>query len=204
MPEPPGIYFREIDPTLDAELVLKWRTSEFVQQQMISRVATELDAQRRWLQSCRYRSDYYHWIICCAGLDVGLINIRGLDGAGESCSWGLYLGSSTLSGLGAFVPPYLYNWLFLDLRLSWVGAEVLASNQLAQRIHQFFGMTEVATDSNSPEVGTTKLTRVYRLTRDEWKCRTRYHHMVSAFPTNYWMNSPDFQRMRLGKGNPDS
>lgn len=179
-----GVSFREVDPTRDAAKILAWRTSSFVDDQMLTRVNHDLRTQQEWLQRVRCDGNYYHWIIQVAHEDVGLINVGSIDRLSRECSWGFYLSNASHTGVGAFIPPYVYNWMFRTLSIDRVHARVLSSNSAALRIHKFYGMVESDDASELDEKG-SRLRTLY-LDRCSWDQSNRYHAMYADFPVRKW------------------
>lgn len=183
-----GIVFREPDDG-DAALILRWRQSERVARRMSSRFEGDLESQRRWLEACRSRTDYHHWIVEAGGRPAGFISVARLDLAAGATSWGYYLGDEAALGLGGLVPPYLYNWLFFDLRLFRIEAEVRADNEEVVDLHRFHGYRREAAPAGAAP-GHVHLV----LERAAWAARTRLHRLRADFP---WSDPPPELRARL-------
>jgi UDP-4-amino-4,6-dideoxy-N-acetyl-beta-L-altrosamine N-acetyltransferase len=132
------ISFREVQPQ-DAEMILQWRTNPRVAAQMNTEVKADLEPHRKWLMGCYERPNYYHWLIESQRTAVGLISLSGLNTAVGYTSWGFYIGDDHALGLGAFVPPYFYNFAFETFGLAEVRAEVLTTNETVVRLHQLHG-----------------------------------------------------------------
>ena len=132
------ISFRELMSS-DADLLLKWRTSDHVAKFMATEVVNDLGAQQAWLQICCNKPDYYHWIILHDEIPIGLINLTQYSEADAITSFGLYIGEASFMGYGAFIPPYFYNFLFEMLHIKEIHAEVFYNNVSVIGLHLLHG-----------------------------------------------------------------
>jgi len=183
------IAFREVQPE-DSAMILAWRTKPRVASQMATEVAADISKQDAWLMQCYERSDYYHWVIESNGEPVGLVNLTGLDLRSGSTSWGFYVGEDSALGVGAFVPPYFYNFCFTVLRLNRVLAEVLSSNESVLRMHMFHGYKRCPDgDREVLRNGTPQTMLSLSLESSDW-LRGRLTKMRSEFPVALWKAAP--------------
>ena len=183
------ISFREVQPQ-DAEMILQWRTNPRVAAQMNTEVKADLEPHRKWLMGCYERPNYYHWLIESQRTAVGLISLSGLNTAVGYTSWGFYIGDDHALGLGAFVPPYFYNFVFETFGLAEVRAEVLTTNGSVVKLHQLHGyVRHPERDQTIIKGGKPETLLAMALAADTWR-RGRFTHMRADFPTSLWRAAP--------------
>ena len=185
-----NISLREV--TLDdAELILKWRLSDKVNNFMNSDVLNDLDRQKQWISDSYDKGHYYHWIILQEKLPIGLINIQNYSKKNKTASWGFYIGEENLDGhYGGFIPPIFYNWVFKTLGVTKINIEVFFNNINVIKMHQQHGYKF-----------TPKLDRVIHkknkdvllvgmsLNSNDWNYN-RYKKFQKIFPVNNWLKKP--------------
>jgi UDP-4-amino-4,6-dideoxy-N-acetyl-beta-L-altrosamine N-acetyltransferase len=183
------IQFREVLPA-DAEMLLGWRTKPRVANQMATQVSLNLEDQRKWLLGCYDRPDYYHWVIQTHGSPVGLINLSGFNPSAKETSWGFYIGEESALGFGAFVPPYFYNFIFQQLGLQRVRAEVFQGNDAVIKLHSLHGYhRHPEGDRTTEKDGAPQRLLAMVLESQDWNTG-RFTHMRADFPTNLWRAGP--------------
>jgi UDP-4-amino-4,6-dideoxy-N-acetyl-beta-L-altrosamine N-acetyltransferase len=183
------IRFREVLPS-DAEMLLGWRTLPRVASQMATTVSLNLEDQRQWLLACYDRPDYYHWVIQFQDKPVGLINLTNFSRAAGETAWGFYIGDDAALGLGAFVPPYFYNFVFSQFGLHRIHAEVLEGNAAVIQLHTLHGYErQPAHDRLIQKDGVSQSLVAMVLDSHRWS-QGRFTHMKADFPMTLWRAKP--------------
>ena len=182
---------REVTPD-DAELILKWRTSEKVTKFMNTDVVYDMDAQKQWISGCYDKETYYHWIILYEKSPVGLFYVQDYCEQKKTTSWGFYIGENNLDGLGGFIPPFFYNWVFYRLGVSEVKVEVFYSNLSVIRLHQLHGYKFTPTfDRVIHKKNKDILLVSMSLRTSDWD-HNRYKKFQMKFPVKNWSKAPRF------------
>ena len=148
---------------------------------MSTEVTFDMNAQIQWIKAAEERTDYFHWFICLGERKIGLINICGFDPERHETSWGFYIGEEEFIGLGGLVPPFLYNFLFFDLKIGLVRAEVLEGNEQLLSLHKLHGYQNTydsTVKKNGREIKTYNLV----LARASWMEKKRFHRYRALFP----------------------
>lgn len=178
--------FREVLED-DALKLLKWRQNPRVASKMATEFNGDEQSQRLWILNSRKREDYYHWIIVDSGVDIGLVSINQFDHSIKSVHWGIYIGDDDAVGKGAFVPAYLYNWLFTELDIKTIHTETFEENKSALAMHKFFGYKGFPERNRRVfNSGVEKTLIAMDLDRTEWLKQTRFQELVAEFPTTLW------------------
>jgi len=133
-----AIKFKKISVE-DAKLVLDWRTSERVTNFMNSDIEYNLSNQIQWINQIQKSNENYYWIIEINEIKAGLICLTNIDIKHKTAHWGYYIGDEKFLGFGSLVPPYLYNFVFNDLHLDLLKAEVFYENTMVIKMHLRFG-----------------------------------------------------------------
>ena len=132
------ISFREVGEE-DAEIILRWRTSERVSKWMVTDVENDLQKQKQWLASCYNNPSYYHWMILVNDKPAGIINVSNYSEVQKITSWGFYLGEIDFLGFGAFIPGYIYSFIFNRLLVNRIDVEIFDDNREVIDLHLFYG-----------------------------------------------------------------
>jgi UDP-4-amino-4,6-dideoxy-N-acetyl-beta-L-altrosamine N-acetyltransferase len=123
----------------DAKLVLDWRTSQRVTSFMNSDLEYNLLNQIKWINDIQESKENYYWIIEINNTKVGLISLTNLDFVQKNAYWGYYIGDENFLGFGSLVPPYFYNFVFNELNLEVLHADVFYDNTIVIKMHLKFG-----------------------------------------------------------------
>jgi RimJ/RimL family protein N-acetyltransferase len=185
------ISFREATKE-DAKLLLDWRTSSHVSMYMETDITYDIVAQENWLISARTKKSYYHWIILDDGVPAGLINLNNYSPQQASISWGFYIGSQASNGLGAFIPPYFYNFLFKKLLIENIHVEVFYNNLNAIGLHLLHGYKFSPSNDRVIKKNNRDILLISMvLHKSSWNFR-RFRNSQADFPTVFWENHPVF------------
>jgi UDP-4-amino-4,6-dideoxy-N-acetyl-beta-L-altrosamine N-acetyltransferase len=177
-----AIRFREPTPA-DAEMILSWRSKPRVTDYLNTDVDADPAGQRAWLERCRERPDYYHWIVEIGGAPAGLVSIDRLDLDADQASWGFYIGEDQFLNMGGLIPPHLYNWVFFRVGLQRLWAEVLAFNHDVIALHRQHGYALDRLVQGAVQKRGRQFDLQYmQLHRQSWVRQHRYHRFRADFP----------------------
>lgn len=185
------ITFREVNVD-DAEMILRWRTSSRVTKFMNSDVEYDLEAQRNWLLASYKKPHYYHWIIENDGKPIGLINLADYSLSDATTSWGFYIGEENSDGLGAFIPPYFYNFLFGELSIETINVEVFYNNKNVIELHLLHGY-KFAPERDRVILKNDKKILLVNMTlnKEHWNFK-KFSRNLATFPIARWQAKPCF------------
>ena len=183
------ISFREVTID-DAKMILDWRTSPGITQQMITDIPYDLDAQRKWIVDSYSKKDYYNWVILCDDTPIGCIYIQNFNFENAQTYWGFYKGSPGFPGVGSKIEAFLYNWLFFQVGIKNIFTEVFYSNVKVIDLHLSYGYKFMPEKDrviykNGREILMVSLS----LPLQDWD-KEKYKDSISSFPTNHWKYSP--------------
>lgn len=129
----------------DLQNVLDWRVKPEITQFMLTEVAYDMAAQRRWFARVGSSPNEEYWIIEHETRPVGVLSLSAIDRANRHATWGLYLGEKINSPVGGLIPVYFYNDVFArqDLNLHKLYGMVLETNTSMLKMHRSCGYREV-------------------------------------------------------------
>ncbi|MFZ3577525.1 UDP-4-amino-4,6-dideoxy-N-acetyl-beta-L-altrosamine N-acetyltransferase [Virgibacillus sp. DJP39] len=125
------------------EQVLEWRTKESVTKFMYTDIDYNLDNQKKWFDKVSNMPTERYWVISVKGNLVGVISLNDIDFYNKKTSWGFFIGDDKYKMYGGIIPPYLYNYIFNNLNLNKITAEVMEGNSNIMKIHKLHGYREV-------------------------------------------------------------
>ncbi len=127
------------------EMVMQWRAKPDVSQYMITDVELDIDVQKRWFEKVSKDESYRYWIIIYQDIPIGLINLAAIDWVNLHCSAGYYIGEKEYRSIGAMIPPYIYNYIFKELKFRKICGEVINGNTKVLQMLQMHGFRIVGT-----------------------------------------------------------
>lgn len=166
----------------DLELILQWRRQPGVTSVMITDVELDMDKQRRWLERISSDPSVRYWMIKLDEMPLGVINLADINRQHRRCSAGYYIGDLNYKQLGAVIPPYLYNYVFRQLRLNKIYGEVVTSNAAVLRMHAMHGYRVVGTYKQHVMKHGEFLDLVaIELLAETWLAQPKYARYVAEF-----------------------
>jgi UDP-4-amino-4,6-dideoxy-N-acetyl-beta-L-altrosamine N-acetyltransferase len=164
------------------ELILRWRSSPAVNAASLTSVTYDMDAQRRWFAAVSNDPTRRYWLIAYHGRPIGVVNLVQLSLVDRHSSAGFYIGEPSYRSLGGMVLPYLYNYMFGELKLHKMFGEVVASNTVVLEMHRRHGYREVGRyRDHLCRDGVFEDVVLVELLAETWLAQPRYRGMVAEF-----------------------
>lgn len=134
-----GIVLRQIGPD-DIEQVRVWRNRPDVTRYMAYRDEITSEMQRQWYAGVQDRGDLF-FIICDAGKEVGVIDIKQIDFQAGEAEGGIFMaGEAHCNSLTPFRASLCTtDFAFEVLRLARLRAHILDDNPRAIRYNKMLG-----------------------------------------------------------------
>ncbi|WP_102692919.1 UDP-4-amino-4,6-dideoxy-N-acetyl-beta-L-altrosamine N-acetyltransferase [Rummeliibacillus pycnus] len=124
------------------QLVLEWRNQKQIREMMFNSNIIQLDEHRKWIESLD-QGDKIAKVFCYNGLPMGVIQFTYLNREANIGEWGFYIGNSQApKGMGTLLGFTAINFLFNDLKLRKLCAEVLSFNKISLSFHQKLGFSK--------------------------------------------------------------
>lgn len=134
-----AIRLREIRPE-DSEQMRVWRNLPEVSKYMYTSQYISSEEHARWFVEMQNDASAHYWIIEVDGKGVGVANITDMDERNRRCYWGFYLAEEIRGkGVGSYVWYFLLNYVFEELGLNKLCAEVLSWNENALAMYDKYG-----------------------------------------------------------------
>ena len=125
------------------EMVLAWRIKPEISQYLLTDVQNDMEKQYQWFDRISKDDTYRYWIIAYQDIPIGLINLSEIDSKNLRCCAGYYIGELKHRQLGAMIPPYLYNYIFQEMKFRKTYGEIFAENETIIKIHEMRGYRQV-------------------------------------------------------------
>lgn len=132
---------QEINPNY-VQLVLNWRNQKHIREMMFNSEIIQLEEHKNWIASLD--NDYkMAKVFCYDGLPMGVVNFTYLNSEANIGEWGFYIGNiKAPRGMGTLLGYTAINFLFNDLNIRKLCAEVLSFNKVSLNFHRKLGFTE--------------------------------------------------------------
>jgi UDP-4-amino-4,6-dideoxy-N-acetyl-beta-L-altrosamine N-acetyltransferase len=166
------------------EMVLKWRVQPDVAKFMATEVEYDMDQQKRWFDKISQDNSCQYWIITYNAVPVGLIGLVDTDWTHRFTIWSYYIGEAKYrKSLGGIAPLYLYNYVFNDLKLNKIFANVMVGNTSVIKLFKFFGFREVGIyKQHYYKKGRYHDIMMLELLADQWKTtQDKFGRFVAVF-----------------------
>lgn len=149
---------------------------------MLTDVELDMEKQRKWFARISTDPTVRYWIIRWHDIPIGVLNLVEISLENRRCNGGFYLGDLNYKQLGAMIPPYLYNYIFRELKLNKIFSEVVASNTAALRMNRMHGWRDVGT-YRQHVVKNGQLVDIVaiELLAETWLAQPKYARYVAGF-----------------------
>lgn len=163
-------------------MIIGWRLKPEVSKYLFTDVKYDMEEQLRWFgkisgdDTCRY------WLIYYNEIPIGVINLAAIDRINFRCSAGYYIGEMEYRQLGAMIPPYLYNYVFKEMKLKKIYGEVMAENNAILQIHKMHGFRQVGSyREHIFKGGRFHDVILIELLSESWLKEKRYQRYIAEF-----------------------
>ncbi|MEK4146255.1 UDP-4-amino-4,6-dideoxy-N-acetyl-beta-L-altrosamine N-acetyltransferase [Robertmurraya sp. FSL W8-0741] len=162
------------------ELILNWRTSEFVTRYMYTDIEYDLVKQRSWFESIKKDPHSYYWIMIYRDEPIGLVSITDIHSRDKRAYWNFYIGNPKFSMLGGFIGPYVYNYAFKTMGLNKLVGEVMEENEGVRKLHLKQGAREVGYFSEHIfKYNKYHHVYIYEMTKNMWDtCGSKFSNYI--------------------------
>ncbi|MNN45827.1 hypothetical protein D3C81_1601790 [compost metagenome] len=150
---------------------------------MFTDIDVDMEKQLSWYYRISNDNSQKHWLISYNDRLVGLVSLSDIQWEHFRCSWGLYIGEPDVKLIGGLIAPYIYKYVFEELKFKKITAEVLGGNEKARKIHLKYGCREVGVYKNHIlKYGEFDDVHLYELMEYEWEEKGyRYAHLKMEF-----------------------
>ena len=164
------------------EQILKWRTLPEVTRYMYSDIKYDIEDQKKWFKKLSTNKNQKAWIISYESQNIGTISLNNIDYRNKHCSWGYYIGEQNKRGIGGIIPPYIYNFVFLEMEFNKIIAEVMDGNEKIMKMHEMHGYRFIGKYNNHIyKYDKYHDIFVYELLSETWTSIKKYKNYVASF-----------------------
>ncbi|MFJ7970432.1 UDP-4-amino-4,6-dideoxy-N-acetyl-beta-L-altrosamine N-acetyltransferase [Psychrobacillus sp. NPDC096389] len=124
----------------DLSLVLKWRNQQHIRNVMFNSNIISMKQHRVWFKSLENNKTAISKMFYFNDIPYGILNINQINLEHNTCEWGFYIGEvSAPSGIGIVLGYTALNFIFKELNIRKVNAEVLENNPKSRAFHEKLG-----------------------------------------------------------------
>lgn len=164
------------------ELILEWRTRPDVTRYMFTDIERNMDNQKKWYQKIQADDTSRYWIISYQDKWIGVVYLTGIDPRTKHCTWGYYIGEASSRMIGGIIPPYLFNYVFHEMKFNKIIAEIMEGNENAIKLNEMFGFKLIDRHENHiHKYGKDHDVFRYELLAETWNSSKRYRRFVAEF-----------------------
>jgi len=165
----------------DKAKLLEWRNSVEVSEWMYTNHVISEAEHSAWFKQMLNNEATKYWKIVVDSTPVGTVVLSEINSVDQTCSWAIYLGESSVRGLGVAQAACLLSLNFafdtLDLRL--VRCSAIAENVRAISLYEQVGFVSKPTDAEFVQRGESNLAIVkLELSGSAWKSGKDALHQI--------------------------
>ncbi|KFL17349.1 pseudaminic acid biosynthesis N-acetyltransferase [Geobacillus stearothermophilus] len=122
------------------EMVLNWRNQEHIRSVMFHDQIISLEEHRKWFDRVKEDQRTIVKIFYLDNVPLGVVNFTNIDFKNGKCSWGFYVGDQNApKGSGTLMGYLALNFIFEELNIRKLCAEIISFNERSIRYHQRLG-----------------------------------------------------------------
>ncbi|EON70441.1 UDP-4-amino-4,6-dideoxy-N-acetyl-beta-L-altrosamine N-acetyltransferase [Lysinibacillus sphaericus] len=124
----------------DVKKIFDWRNQLFIRSKMFNSDEIPFERHLEWYNSFATNNNRIAKIFSFNRVDYGVLNISAIDEKLESCEWGFYIGDEQApKGTGLLLGYTSLEYIFEDLKMRKICAQVIESNQISRKFHEKLG-----------------------------------------------------------------
>ncbi|MDF2065812.1 UDP-4-amino-4,6-dideoxy-N-acetyl-beta-L-altrosamine N-acetyltransferase [Bacillus sp. Cr_A10] len=126
----------------DLFIIFKWRNQQSIRNVMINSEIITWNQHISWYNDYKDNHKSITKIFYFDDIPYGVLNVYDIDCKNQKCKWGFYVGELTApSGMGTILGYTSLNYIFENLKIKKLTAEVLSFNEKSLRFHYKLGFT---------------------------------------------------------------
>lgn len=154
----------------DLEKLFYWRNRLFIRSVMFNTKIIEWDQHIAWYNSITLSDNKCTKIFSIKDVDYGVVSLIDIE-KNNKCAWGFYIGNEFApKGTGLLLGYTALEYIFVELNMRKLCAEIIESNIVSQKFHEKLGFKldgilrkHIERDEHHEDV------YVYSLFNEEWK-----------------------------------
>lgn len=156
---------------IDLKMILEWRNQEWIRSVMYNSDTISMEQHTKWYGNLQKSETAISKIFYYEGIPYGVLNVNGINRHHNRCEWGFYIGKQKApKGMGTILGFTSLNYIFNELHIRKLCAEVIGSNDTSRAFHKKLGFHQegilqkhIIKNKKEEDVF------LYGIFRDEWK-----------------------------------
>jgi len=133
---------REINEN-DLPLLLNWRNQKSIREVMFNGDMILWELHSQWFHKLQKNDSAISKVFYFDDIPYGVLNITQIDPVNNTCEWGFYIGSRTApKGMGTILGYTALNYIFRELHIRKLSAQVFGFNDKSINFHNKMGFTQ--------------------------------------------------------------
>lgn len=133
---------KDIDEN-DLSLLLNWRNQEAIREVMFNSNTISWEQHNQWFNKLQNDDSAKSKLFYFDNIPYGVLNITQIDPVSNTCEWGFYIGSPTAQkGMGTILGYTALNFIFQELYIRKLSAQVFDFNDKSIKFHEKMGFTQ--------------------------------------------------------------
>lgn len=126
----------------DLSFLLMWRNQESIREVMFNSDLISWEQHSKWFERLQKNNTVISKIFYFDCIPYGLVNITKIDPVHNTCEWGFYIGTDNApKGMGSILGYTALNYIFQELQIRKLIAQVIDSNEKSINFHNKMGFT---------------------------------------------------------------
>lgn len=127
----------------DLQQILDWRNQEPIRNVMYNSNIISMKEHVQWFERLQKSETSISKIFYYNQVPYGVLNVNQIDRINNKCEWGFYIGvNNAPRGMGTILGFTSLNFIFHELSIRKLSAEVLSINEKSAIFHEKLGFTQ--------------------------------------------------------------
>ncbi|WP_337017392.1 UDP-4-amino-4,6-dideoxy-N-acetyl-beta-L-altrosamine N-acetyltransferase [Oceanobacillus massiliensis] len=126
----------------DLQLIYTWRNKEEIRQLMFNDNVIEWDQHKNWFNLLKSDMKSEIRLFVENNLPRGIVQVNKINTDHQTAEWGFYIGDPYKKGLGTLLAYHSLNFIFNELNIRKLTAQVLSINNKSLTFHQKVGFLQ--------------------------------------------------------------
>ncbi|OLN24028.1 UDP-4-amino-4,6-dideoxy-N-acetyl-beta-L-altrosamine N-acetyltransferase [Domibacillus antri] len=126
----------------DLKRILEWRNQEWIRRVMYHSEEISMEQHLSWFKNLQSSETAVTKLFYYDGIPYGVLNVNNIHSQHSRCEWGFYIGEqNTPKGMGTILGFTALHYIFNELNIRKLCAEVIGSNQKSRAFHEKMGFS---------------------------------------------------------------
>ncbi|RCW77358.1 UDP-4-amino-4,6-dideoxy-N-acetyl-beta-L-altrosamine N-acetyltransferase [Saliterribacillus persicus] len=126
----------------DLEIILTWRNKPEIRNLMFNDREIEWENHLKWFESLTNKETDVIKLFVESNEPRGVVQLNKIDKLHGTAEWGFYIGDAYRKGLGTLLAYHALNYIFDELKIRKLSAQVLDLNEKSLEFHRKLGFKQ--------------------------------------------------------------